>query len=301
LLPLAALVAHVFLPLSLFIQLWFGKLDTGTWLGTILFLAGYLVFLYVAGSWSWFGFAYRLVPRVLLLGTAIVTWPGRRHAAAGSAVTLWPQALLGLVFVWLTLLALRGRRVPPSPVALAFPLSGGTFVVGQGGATAVINYHHPHPSQRYALDILGLGAWGTRARGLYPRDPKRYAIWGAEVVSPCDGVVTAAVDGLPDLWPPERDPTHPPGNHVAIRTENVIVYLAHLQEGSVRVREGDRVRAGQPVGLVGNSGNTTEPHLHVHAELASGAGAPMTFGGRFLARNDRVRAPLSNPEAGEAT
>jgi hypothetical protein len=249
----------------------------------------------VAGAWSWFGFAYRAVLPLVLLPGAILTWPRHDPSVSGSSVSqLALQAILGLVFLWLTFRALQGRRTPGQALDLLFPLRGGTFVVGQGGASQVVNYHHPHPAQRYALDILALGSYGRRARGLYPRDPARYAVWGAEVVSPCDGVVAAAADGLPDRPPPERDPSHPPGNHVVIRAQNAEIVLAHLQEGSVRVTVGEQVRAGQPIGLVGNSGNTTEPHLHIHAESPAGTGAPITFGGRFLVRNDRVKSPRTD-------
>jgi hypothetical protein len=250
LLLVAALVAHVLLPFSLFVQLWLGHLETAAWLGTFFFLASYLAFLYVAGSWSWFGFGARPVLPALLIPTAVLTWPGRHHGAPGSVMTLAPQGVLGAVFLRLLFGALRGRRAPAGTLDLAFPLRGGTFVVGQGGATAVVNYHHRHPGQRYALDILALGAWGTRAHGLHPRDPERYAIWGAEVVSPCDGTVAAAVDGLPDHSPPSRDPTHPPGNHVAIRAQGAIVYLAH-KRSRPRGRRGSRRTAGRARGQFG--------------------------------------------------
>jgi murein DD-endopeptidase MepM/ murein hydrolase activator NlpD len=197
----------------------------------------------------------------------------------------------------LFVLALIGRRAPAGALDLVFPLRGGTFIVGQGGASKIVNQHFGHASQRYALDVLMLNGAGVRARWFYPGALDRYAAWDAEVVSPCDGVVAAAVDQFPDLPPPWRDPAHPAGNHVAIESGGATVYLAHLRRGSVAVRAGDRVRAGQPVGRVGNSGNTTEPHLHIHAETGpypgrfSGRPAiPITFGGRFLARNDRVAA-----------
>jgi len=60
------------------------------------------------------------------------------------------------------------------------------------------------------------------------------------------------------------------------------VVLAHLRRGSVRVHSGQRVRAGQLLGRVGNSGNSSEPHLHVHAQdtpdLSAGTGLPIVFG-----------------------
>jgi len=161
-----------------------------------------------------------------------------------------------------------------------------------------VNYHAVNAAQHYALDILMLNAAGLRARGLYPRALERYAIFGAEVVSPCDGRVAAAVDGLPDLLPPERDGANRAGNHVALEWHGATIYLAHLMRGSVSVRAGETVRAGQLLGRVGNSGNTTEPHLHIHAEEGpypgrfSGSPAlPLRFAGRFLVRNDRVVAP----------
>jgi murein DD-endopeptidase MepM/ murein hydrolase activator NlpD len=68
-------------------------------------------------------------------------------------------------------------------------------------------------------------------------------------------------------------------------------------KGSVLVRPGDRVQAGQPLACVGNSGNTTEPHLHIHAKrgdkpdsILDGEGMPMRFGGRWLIRNSVVRS-----------
>jgi murein DD-endopeptidase MepM/ murein hydrolase activator NlpD len=150
-----------------------------------------------------------------------------------------------------------------------------------------VNNHHPVRSQQFALDIVELGPLGYRATGLMPRDLASYAIYGRAVLSPCDGTVLEAVGSLPDLPIGERDSSQPAGNHVVIRCHGVRVELAHLQRASVRVTAGDAVRAGTPLGLVGNSGNTSEPHLHVHADTDGGEGVPMTFDGRFLIRNDR--------------
>ncbi len=73
------------------------------------------------------------------------------------------------------------------------------------------------------------------------------------------------------------------GNHVVIdRGDGVYAVLAHLQRGSVRVGKGDAIRAGQVVAGCGNTGNTTEPHLHVqlmeHPNVLFAAGLPMAFG-----------------------
>jgi murein DD-endopeptidase MepM/ murein hydrolase activator NlpD len=102
-------------------------------------------------------------------------------------------------------------------------------------------------------------------------------------------MVHAARDGLADLTPPQRDRENVRGNHVVITCGEVDVEIAHLRNGSVAVRAGDAVSSGQRIGAVGNSGNTTEPHLHIHAVYRdTGEAAPITLDGRFLVRNATV-------------
>ena len=113
---------------------------------------------------------------------------------------------------------------------------------------------------------------------------EQYWIWGQPVLAPADGTVIAVLDGLPDNIPGiTNNEAAPPGNHVVLDLGNdEYVFLAHLQSGSVRAEPGERVVAGQTIGLVGNSGNSFEPHLHVHMqdrpEFSSEAiGLPMVF------------------------
>jgi murein DD-endopeptidase MepM/ murein hydrolase activator NlpD len=76
------------------------------------------------------------------------------------------------------------------------------------------------------------------------------------------------VDGLPDHMPGvANDPSDPAGNHVVIKVaDREYVLIAHMQAGSLTVSEGDTVEQGQEIGLVGNSGNTSEPHIHIHVQ-----------------------------------
>ena len=230
------------------------------------------------------------------------TLPSSRRGWLGTAARGTGFALVGTL-AWYVLL---GRRAPSAAVVdLTFPLDSGTYYVVNGGSRQLINAHlmtlsgdrfRKWRGQSYGVDILELNRVGLRARGLLPRDPRDYAIFGQRVLAPCTGSVVAAADGLRDLSPPAVDREHMAGNHVILACGDAWVVLAHLREGSVCVSAGDSVRTGQPIGQVGNTGNTNEPHLHIHAQRPGSSesplgGAPLVtrFDGRYLVRNARVK------------
>lgn len=176
--------------------------------------------------------------------------------------------------VWLVAAARRHRWKAPLSQPLAFPLEGTWYVVQGGGR--ILNHHARVPEQRGALDLVALGSRGTRTRP--GSDLPAYAAYGRPVRSPCDGRVISAADTVQDQQPGDIRYQPPYGNHVFLDTGREIVKLAHLRPGSVTVAKGDIVRAGQLLGEVGNTGNTTEPHLHIHAER-DGIGLDLEFTG----------------------
>ena len=197
------------------------------------------------------------------------------------------QLLVGLFFVPLSMYAFTGYFTGEKPLSLRFPMENGVYIVGHGGSNPLINYHNTNEKQAYSLDLLKLNVFGTRATGLHPGNLDRYAIYGDTLYSPCGGRVQKAVSDMPEFSPPKRGEGHPAGNRVVIRCRGALVYLAHMMPESVVVDSGSVVAAGAPIGRVGNSGNTTEPHLHIHA-TRNGNGIPITFNGRFLVRNSLI-------------
>lgn len=281
----------IVLPLVFAWRLW--RLDEPTRLGWLLVLAEIAVFtalIFLLGRWDIAGLWSRAALLGLLLVAALVsTW---RHIGRPWRVSLWRsqgQRLAALaLFVPALVYVVVGVLARHEPRLLAFPLTGGHFVVAQGGSAGILNHHYSHRAQRHALDITAVNAAGFRASGFLPDDPTLYAVFGKGVISPCDGTVKAAIDGLPDLSPPARDKTNPAGNHVVLSCGDLEVELAHLRRGSVVVAAGSHIRAGDPIGQVGNSGNSTEPHLHVHAvDAVSGAGVQISFDGVVPTRNSR--------------
>ena len=174
-----------------------------------------------------------------------------------------------------------------------------TYVVLNGGTSPFTNAHFRVRPQNYALDILGVNSIGARASLMGSgRVLENYVIYGASIRSPCDGRIAVVVNNLPDHSPPARDTENLAGNHVLIECGSIEVLLAHMQQHSVQVTVGDVVAVGDLIGEVGNSGNTTEPHLHIHAErggepgvILDGEAVPITIDGRFLVRNSVFGKP----------
>jgi hypothetical protein len=255
--------------------------------------------LWLAGPWSMIGRAWRPVWATVSLSLPAAAAATADWRAGGPATWSLVLAAAGLAGLERIRRAVRFTRRPAPAAQLSFPLRGGRYAVVQGGPRP-LNAHAGTPPQSCALDLVKLGRSGRRARGLYPTALERYASFGEHVASPCDGVVVHADDGHPDLVPPQSQPQAPAGNHVVIRmADGLLVVLAHLKHASLAVGPGRRVHAGEIVGRIGNSGNTTEPHLHIHVERRAensrrpGQGVPMVFaetGGRQLRRNDVVTA-----------
>ncbi len=246
--------------------------ERGEWLGNVLILLSVYMFLTLIRAMATQPWWYRWAGDALALATvaSVWRWPDLRRGGVG-----W-VAVGMVVLAGVSSVVVRGRRhrwgVGPAHPLNRFPLSSAWLVVQGGGRW--LNHHYSVPAQRGAIDVVRVGRDGVKGGG--GRSLEDFLSYGEEIVSPCDGVVLAAVDGLPDQIPGRIRfmPTY--GNHVIIDTGTESVVLAHLRPGTVAVAVGDRVRAGQNLGQVGNSGNSTMPHLHLQVER-DGVGLDLDF------------------------
>jgi murein DD-endopeptidase MepM/ murein hydrolase activator NlpD len=135
-----------------------------------------------------------------------------------------------------------------------------------GGDTKDLNYHIESKAQKNAFDIVITDKGGKS----YKTDGKRnedYYAFGKEILAPCNGEVVLAVDGVKDNKPGELNSVYIPGNTVILKTEkNEYLFFAHFKQHSIKVKEGQRIKQGEIIGLCGNSGNSSEPHLHFHIQ-----------------------------------
>ena len=181
---------------------------------------------------------------------------------------------------------------------LRLPFNGLWYVVW-GGRLIEQNYHAAISPQRFALDML-VSKKGRTFAGDGTRN-EQYFCFGRPVVSPGDGVIIEMIDGVVDNQPGVLNPLEPAGNYVVIdHGNNEYSYLAHFKQGSVAVIAGQRVKTGQYLGQCGNSGNSSEPHVHYHMQntpyLNIGDGLPVQFK-NYLADGKRVK--LGEPTKGQ--
>jgi hypothetical protein len=157
--------------------------------------------------------------------------------------------------------------------ALGPPLRGHGYVAADGCCDSIRHVRALLPlngifylSQRFAIDWEQIDDEGRLFRG-DPKNPHSYHIYGRPVLAVADAVVVASRNDLSDQVPgklPEGLPIDEADGNFAILDVGGGAYAlyAHMQRGSVRVQAGDRVRRGDQIGSVGNTGNSQAPHLH---------------------------------------
>ncbi|HTR74201.1 MAG TPA: M23 family metallopeptidase [Solirubrobacterales bacterium] len=192
-------------------------------------------------------------------------------------------------------------------VVVAPPLRGPDWVVANGCCSEFTAHRGtvlpvdgaPHVAERFAIDFVQIDPLGRLFGGALDQ-LSSYPYFGDEVHSATAGKVVGVLDDIPNTpagsFPPAITAEKAGGNHVVVAMgDGRYAFYAHLQPGSVRVKVGQKVKVGQTLGLLGNSGNSNAPHLHFHVmdsphPLASN-GVPYRFS------SFKVEGTLTNLEA----
>lgn len=252
-----------------------------------------------------------LVPVAGLAGVAPSPSPSPSASVSPSrrAATMAPPTPMP----WLTTPMPARRRalavaLPPDPrldapasAALRLPFDG-TWWAGEAPTPEIGNHHLAAPEQRHAYDF---SVWRDGATHRDDGDENaEYFAWDQPVLAPGAGTVVDVRDGIADNRPQvETKAEEPAGNHVVVEVgAGEYALFAHLRAGTVAVAEGDVITAGEVIGRTGNSGNSSEPHLHFHLqdlptfEPGTGTGIPVRFE-QHLANG--VEQDLGAPSGGQ--
>ncbi len=199
-------------------------------------------------------------------------------AVAEVVISLNPQNQVNALLIT-PIRALDTPILERNTTRMALPFKEEWFVFW-GGTTVEQNYHVSEISQQYAYDIL-MVANGSSHQG-DPTKNESYYVFGKDIIAPCDARVVQVITGVRDNVPGELNPAQLTGNTVVLETDaKEFVLFAHLKEGSIIVEEGQDVRQGEVLGQCGNSGNSTEPHLHLSLQndidMEKSVGAKLFF------------------------
>ncbi len=162
---------------------------------------------------------------------------------------------------------------------LILPFTDEWFVYW-GGRTITDNYHSAYSDQRFAYDFLQVKEKKTFANNGDKNED--YYCFAKKVLAPGKGKVVSVENNILDNVPGEMNPKNTLGNYIVIDHLNgEFSFLAHFKQGSIKLKVGDTVTQGQVIGLCGNSGNSSEPHIHYHIQNTSvfgkGEGLPAIF------------------------
>ena len=203
------------------------------------------------------------------------------------------------------------------PIVVDFPLVGEWWAPHTPG-TKIPSHGSDQFGQRYAYDFLMVD-WPANKKPYKCTNWHYYLLgapisqwygWGKNVYAPCDGKIIIVKDGVKErqrlhflidlfvvlknalCFNPEKHSLHTVlGNHIIMQTKNAFAFFAHLQTNSICVMEGQEINAGELIGRVGHSGNSTAPHLHFHLmdsiDLLTAKGVPCAFKRYECYKNDK--------------
>jgi len=239
-----------------------------------------------------------LVPPILglvsLITVIVYALVRRRWSKALLATGLAALLSLSPLIFWFVPVAYPASLETTSPSATVRLPADVPLQVIWGGDSIEKNYHAAVPDQRWAYDLL-VAPYFSGSPNLAD-----YGCYGVPVVAPVSGYVVSAHDGEPDATPGvlSNNTVAPTGNHVFLKLETgTYLVIAHLKNGSVTVKTGESVTEGQVIGQCGNSGNTSEPHIHIHHQRQDPTVYPVNFAeGLPLYFRDHDGPPM--PEGG---
>jgi murein DD-endopeptidase MepM/ murein hydrolase activator NlpD len=176
---------------------------------------------------------------------------------------------------------------------LILPFNG-NWNVFWGGDTRDLNYHVISEAQKHAFDFLILD--NDKSYKTDGKTNEDYYAFGKEIIAPCNGEIILVVNGIKDNVPGEINSLFAGGNTVILKSvNNEYLVFCHFKHHSIEVNEGQKVIQGQILGLCGNTGQSTEPHLHLHVQnvedFNSATGVKCYFGKSIV--NGQLRSDYS--------
>ena len=206
----------------------------------------------------------RIVGFIFLIGSLVYILLKKLPRTVLTPLTM----LLAIISILFPMLTKRfGMAYPASlentapNLTIRLPLDE-KAIISWGGNSVKTNYHAAYPNQRWAYDLV------VEPHSMRSKNLEDYGCFGKTVIAPISGKILKVINSDPDQIPSQKltPPSNVFGNHVLIQpngTEHKLL-IAHMKKDSIVVAKNDVITEGQAIGQCGNSGNTSEPHIHIH-------------------------------------
>ncbi|MBB6715020.1 M23 family metallopeptidase [Clostridium gasigenes] len=180
-----------------------------------------------------------------------------------------------LILMYLNISSVRASKKPEDCINLSLPFKNGKYIITDGGdgkISSLLNYHNKaqihkngksNTSMRYATDISKLNKIGFTVKNVLTKENEDYEIFHEKVYCPCDATIVEIVNGIEENISFNGKYPYNVGNRIILKIDNYYIVMGHLVKDSIIVKVGNRVKLGQQLAIVGNSGLTPRPHLHM--------------------------------------
>ena len=297
---LRLLTTHVYLVFGLIVLTFFLKNNSLMMLSVSLCI---LIITFFTGYWEFFGIKFKWVYTIFMTIAifSMFVWKLNGYLLDMNSLTF---IILSIILAFLILQLLKILIVifekGKSYFEIEFPLKNGRFLITDGGNSKIsrlMNYHYyskihkknkTNRSMLYATDLVKLS---NTTKSLLPIHNEDYPIYNDTVYSPMDGIIFKIVNGISDNKPFSGNYPYNSGNTIVIKNNNYYFLLGHLKFNSIEVNEGEKIKRGQKIAKIGNSGWTERPHLHmqlINSENENywyGTGVSLKYKNRNLYKN----------------
>ncbi|SCG84018.1 peptidase M23 [Proteiniborus sp. DW1] len=236
-----------------------------------------------------------------IFSTDNIVFGDLRDLESRPAIVIWTITLI-IIDISIILSKIKKKNC----LNLSFPFKSGRYLVidgGDGKLSYFTNYHYygwkdsnikNYYTMQYAVDFIKLNKYGFSNKVL-PKSNEDYYIFGEKVYSPVEGEVVKVEVNNDDNIPHGKLPNNW-GNRVIIESDNYFISLYHFKKDTLVVNVGQKLKVGDYLGEVGSSGQSTRPHLHIHAVYCEdsnyqfGEGIPIAFKNIYPVKNCVIRA-----------
>ncbi len=304
-------ILNIVLPILISFGLFqFGKGNIIETVIYIFFVGNFIFLLFKTAPWEFTNYYSRYVLALIFLIVAFRNLFMINTGIQGIFdIKVFKDVLVlvpSLILMYFNISSIRASKKPEDCINLSFPFKDGKYIITDGGdgkISSLLNYHNKaqihkngksNTSMRYATDIAKLNKFGFTVTNCLTKKNKNYEIFNEKVYCPCEATVVEIVNGIEDNIPFSGKYPYNVGNRIILKIDNYYIVMGHLAKDSIAVKVGDRVKSGQQLAIIGNSGLTPRPHLHMQVSKCEdgqywqGKGVPIFFNDLYYPIKNKI-------------